>query len=243
MTRLISLLAPLAFATGLASAANAQEAEAVASASETSSYDALLDSMLDGLDREQLIDNQLRVAKSFWEADANVVAMEAQHPGLMDAMVRAMRPILIRVDAELQNEYRDDFVAAIAATVTAEEASTIAQFYSSDLGVKMLSGISATYDGKESIAKTLESGAPTNETFDRDTAVTTNHVVQTLSAEEQQELVAQFTSKPALQKLPAIQQAMRPIRIQMERAGMAPERQRVIQEAVRKAAMDHMANS
>ena len=41
----------------------------------------------------------------------------------------------------------------------------------------------------------------------------------------------------------AIQQAMRPIRMKMERAGMAPERQRVIQEAVRKSAMDHMANS
>lgn len=215
----------------------AQASEAV----QPSAYADLVATMQDGVDQDMVIENQLVVVRSIWEADPNMVAAEAAYPGLFDAMIDASRPIIKRQNQELQEEFRPRFVSALADNLTEQEAARIAEFYRSPLGVKMLQGLSQTMDNRTSIENGVETGEIDAADLDKDVATSAGKIVGTLSAAEQTELVRLFTTDPALGKLPTLPAVMRPIRMEMEQAGMKPSRQKEIETAIQTAAQQHIA--
>ena len=208
---------------------------------QSSAYADLVAAMQDGIDQDMVIENQLGVVRSIWEANPEMVAAEAAFPGLFDAMIDAGRPIIKRQNAELQDEFRPRFVAALSEALTEQEAVRIAEFYRSPLGAKMLAGLSRTMDNRNSIQEGVKTGKIDMEDFEKDVVKSAGTVVGTLTAEEQTELVRLFTTEPALQKMTSLQGVVAPIRAEMEHAGMAPFRQKEIEAAIQIAAQQHMA--
>lgn len=241
------LLASLSATLVTPVSAIAQELDGAVSeppAVEPSGYEQLIDAIVTGVDRERIIENQLVVVRDVWEADTNLAVLEENFPGLHDAMIDAMRPILLQTDAEMQSQFRPDFVAALTSAVTEEEASRIAEFYRSPIGAKLLSGLSQTTDLRQSIEQGVRNGGQLDmEDFDRDVAASSSKVAGSLSEAEQEQLVAMFRTEPALRKLPQVQQAMRPVRIEMEKASVTPERRQHVEQAIRAAAERHIASA
>ncbi|MBX7532999.1 DUF2059 domain-containing protein [Qipengyuania sp. 1XM1-15A] len=240
MKHLLIAAASLGLAFALPASTLAQDTAASQPAQPTP-YVELVAAMQDGIDQEMVIENQLVVVRSIWQADPNMVAAEAAYPGLFDAMIDAGRPIITRQNQELQDEFRPRYVSALAEVLTEQEAARIAEFYRSPLGMKLLGGLSRTMDNRASIEGGVANGEIDMKDFDKDVMKSAGKIVGTLSAEEQAELVRLFTTDPALMKLNDLQGVVVPIRAEMEKAGMAPARQKEIEAAIQTAAQRHLA--
>ena len=240
MKHLLIAAASLGLAFALPTSTLAQETAASQPAQPTA-YADLVAAMQDGIDQEMVIDNQLAVVRSLWQADPNMVAAEAAYPGLFDAMIDAGRPIITRHSQEIQDEYRPRYVAALAEALTEQEAARIAEFYRSPLGAKMLGGLSRTMDGRAMIEGGIANGEIDMRDFDTDIRKSAGQIVGALSAQEQADLVRLFTTDPALMKMNDLQAIVLPIRAEMEKAAMAPARQKEIEAAIKTAAERHIA--
>ena len=240
MRNFLIAAASLGLAFALPASTLAQDAAASQPAQPTA-YADLVAAMQNGIDQELVIENQLAVVRSIWEAEPTMVAAEAAYPGLFDAMIDAGRPVITRQNRELQEEFRPRFVVAIADALTEQEAARMAEFYRSPLGVKMLGGLSKTMDNRASIEGGVENGEIDMNDFDKDVMTSAGKIVGTLTAEEQTELVRLFTTDPALMKMSQMQSVVMPIRADMEKAGMSPERQKEIETAIQTAAERHLA--
>ena len=132
-------------------------------------------------------------------------------------------------------------MAALAEALTEQEAARIAEFYRSPLGAKMLGGLSRTMDGRAMIEGGIANGEIDMRDFDTDIRKSAGQIVGALSAQEQAELVRLFTTDPALMKMNDLQAIVLPIRAEMEKAAMAPARQKEIEAAIETAAERHIA--
>lgn len=240
MKHLLIAAASFGLAFALPASTLAQETAASQQA-EPTAYADLVAAMQDGIDQEMVIDNQLAVVRSLWQADPNMVAAEAAYPGLFDAMIDAGRPVITRHNQELQDEFRPRYVAALAEALTEQEAARIAEFYRSPLGMKMLGGLSRTMDSRATIEGGIAKGEIDIKDFDKDVQKSAGQIVGSLTAEEQAELVRLFTTDPALMKMNDLQAIVVPIRADMEKAGMAPARQKEIEAVIQTAAQRHIA--
>lgn len=240
MKHLLIAAASLGLAFALPASTLAQGTTA-SSAAQTTAHVDLVAAIEGGIDQGMVIENQLAVVRSLWQADPNMVAAEAAYPGLFDAMIDAGRPVITRQSQELQDEFRPRYVAALAEALTEQEAARIAEFYRSPLGVTMLSGLSRTMDNRASIEGGVANGEIDMRDCDKDVMKSAGNIVGTLSAEEQAELVRLFTADPALMKMNDLQSVVVPIRADMDKAGMSPSRQKEIEAAIQTAAEQHLA--
>ena len=212
-----------------------------AEVAEASPHAQLLDVMQSGIDEDRVLDNALAVVRSHWEADPNIVAAEARRPGLMDAMLGAAMPLLKRQNVDNKVTFRPKFVAALRSVLNDSEAREITAFYQTPIGKKMLQGVSQNSDFSETIGSVVKDRSLSTEDVARDIDNAAIKTAQQMTEADKAAMVEQLTSKPALQKLPAIQQAIMPVRMEMERSSMSPEFLAEMQGAIGAAAQRHMA--
>lgn len=240
MRKAIIAVAPLAIL--FANPALGQENDATGTELvDHTAYAAIFDALQGGLDSELVIENQLEVIRSLWAQDPTMAQMEAQHPGLFDALLAAARPVLTRQNEEIAVEYRPKFLAALANVLTPAEAETIAQFYRSPIGIKMMRSLSANMDSRASIEGGLKTGEIAIADVESDIEKGAEKVMDGLTTSEEKDLARILSSDPVYLKFPALQSAVMPVRAQMERESMTPQRQREIEQTIAMAAQQHIS--
>ena len=240
MRKAIIAVAPLAIL--FAGPAWSQENEATGTELvDHAAYGSLYDAIQGGFDKNRVIENQLVVVRSIWAEDPGMVSMEQQHPGLFDALVNAARPVLMRQNTEIAQEYRPKFIAALASVLSPAEAITVAEFYGSPIGTKMMQSLSANVDSRATIEGGVKNGTIDIDDVESDIKQGADKVVDGLTAADQTELLRIFSSDPVYMKFPAIQSAMLPVRAAMERESMTPQRQQEIEQTIAMAAQQHIS--
>lgn len=245
MKNLRIVVASVGLALAPFSAAAAQDAAppVAAPAQQVSAHLDLVLAIQEGVDVDLTIENQLAVVRSMWGQDPNMVAAEATYPGLFDAMIAAARPVIMRQNLEVQKEFQPRFAAALAEKLSDAEARTIADFYRSPMGRKLMAAMSANMDSRASIEGFVETGEVDMGDFKSDVDSSTAKTLSGLSQSDMEELGRLYMEEPALLKLTTLQPAMVPVRAEMEKAGATPERQQEIYSVIETAAQKHIAQA
>lgn len=245
MKNLHIVVASVGLALAPFSTAAAQDAApaVAAPAQQVSPHLDLVLAIQEGVDVDVTIENQLAAVRSMWGKDPNMVAAEATYPGLFDAMIDAARPVIMRQNMEIQEEFRPRFAAALAEKLSDSEARIIAGFYRSPIGRKLMTSMSANMDSRASIEGFAKTGEIDMGDFQSDVDSSSAKTVNGLSESDLMELGRLYTEQPALMKLTTLQPAMVPVRAAMEKAGATPERQQEISAVIETAAQKHIAQA
>jgi hypothetical protein len=153
-----------------------------------------------------------------------IAALEKEKPGLIDAAVRGMRPVLKSVMARVEDEYRPRKRALLARYITPSEAEDLTAFYRSPLGMKivdqasrsmadasMLEGLGEEITSGKDLSEVQVTSAQVASDFDKAVRSTTG----AMSEEELTELARLAAEKPALLKLATIRSEMLALQTQI----------------------------
>lgn len=151
---------------------------------------------------DRMLDDQMPTAMM---ADPNVKAMEAAHPGIVKAMIAAMKPILIRhMRAELPKLW-DELAVFFASNMTEAELRAAIAFYRSPAGTKIIAIMETETDFGPMMADMARSGDyELKAEHLNDTAMTgATKIASALSRAEIDQVLA-FMRTPAGRKIVAL---------------------------------------
>jgi hypothetical protein len=114
-------------------------------------------------------------------------------------------------------------VAAIAKYLTPEEATSVAAFYRSDIGRKLMGNVVANYSFDSTLATMIDEKPVTADQVRTDI---NNAVNQGVAQMDQQDLLAmgkQAMESPALLKLQRVNPVIQQVRVKMENAPLTDE--------------------
>lgn len=175
------------------------------------------------VDQDKLIDNGLAAVKRQFAADPNLAAAESVSPGLIDEIAENLRPIIKQQNKRVSATYRPEMVAAIATYLTPEEATSVAAFYRSDIGRKLMGNVVANYSFDSTLATMIDEKPVTADQVRTDI---NNAVNQGVAQMDQQDLLAmgkQAMESPALMKLQRVNPVIQQVRVKMENAPLTDE--------------------
>lgn len=224
LPRLRSLAAGLALALAplavLAPAAPAMAQEGDAS---DAAYGDLYDAMESSVDQGMMVDKALVVLGREFAASPEFKIAEAESPGLIKEIIDNLRPIFVSQSERVRKLYRPTTLALLARHLTPEEATSIAAFYRSDLGRKLMGGMVENYSPDATLSN-LESQAPvTAEQVQTDISNATNATISAMSPDDLVELGKLAMAKPELLKLSLIGNGVQELRAQMENEPLTAE--------------------
>jgi hypothetical protein len=183
----------------------------------------LLDAIEATVDQDKMIDNGLLAVKRQFAADPNLAAAEGASPGLIDEIAESLRPIIKQQNKRVSAAYRPEMIGAIAQYLTPEEATSVAAFYRSDIGRKLMGNVVANYSFDSTLATMMEEKPVTADQVRTDI---NNAVNQGVAQMDQEDLIAmgkQAMANPALMKLQQVNPAIQQVRVKMENAPLTDE--------------------
>lgn len=224
LPRLRSLAAGLALALApLAVLAPAAPAMAQAGDASDAAYGDFYDAMESSVDQGMMVDKALVVLGREFAASAEFKIAEAESPGLIKEMIDNLRPIFVSQSERVRKLYRPTTLALLARHLTPDEATSIAAFYRSDLGRKLMGGMVENYSPDATLSN-LESQAPvTAEQVQTDISNATNATISAMSQDDLIELGKLAMAKPELLKLSLIGKGVQELRAQMENEPLTAE--------------------
>lgn len=208
-------LVPLA-ALSLASPVQAQAASDAA-------YGELYAAMQESVDQGMMVDAALAALAREFAATPEFAGAEEQSPGLIAEVTAGLRPIFIAQSDRVRMLYRPSTLALLSRHLTPVEAATIADFYRSDIGRKLMGGLSRNYSPDATLSNFTEESPVTREQVDADINQATGAALSALSEAEIEELGRMAMAKPALLKLSLIGSGVREIKVQMENEPLTAE--------------------
>ncbi len=211
------LLILLASATLTPTALIAQDAETLAAQAVDAHAD-LYASMEEGIDNRAMVDGTMRALRLQFAANPDIAAAERMKAGLIDNMIEAIRPTMSEYSERVRIEYRPRMIALLEEKLTAKEAVDLAQFYRSDLGRKLLSGISTNYQPDNVLSTISTERKVTAEDVSKDMRNASGRTVESFTQQELMQIGTLAMEKPALLKLGTLGPEMNAIRAQMEEA-------------------------
>lgn len=197
-----------------------------------SAHERVYDAIDGGADRKVLHDRLVEAIKQTFAKEATFQALEAQSPGLINDIGDAIRPVLIRYSERVRLEYRPRMVAVIASAVNEQEAIQLAEFYESDIGRRLILGVSENYSASNVLDNATLDSPVTAEQVEADTRATTNAALADLSDAERQELIETAIRNPAFVKLRQIGPQMAALRAEMEEAPMTGSEEKQMEAAM-----------
>jgi hypothetical protein len=203
----------------------APAAPAMAQAGEASdqAYGDLYDAMEGSVDQEMMVDKALVVLGREFAASEEFRISEAESPGLIQEMLDNLRPIFVSQSERVRKLYRPTTLALLARHLEPEEASSIAAFYRSDLGRRLMGGMVQNYSPDATLSN-LESQAPvTAEQVQQDISNATNATISAMSQDDLVELGKLAMARPELLKLSLIGKGVQELRAQMENEPLTAE--------------------
>lgn len=210
-------LGPIALLT-VSSAASAQGATAPDPV-----YGDLIAAIEETVDQDLMISGAVGALKRQFAATPEFAAAETTSPGLIEEVATSLRPILTQQNRRVQALYRPEMVALFAARLTPGEAQSIASFYRSDLGRKLVGNVAQAY-APDATLSGIQTDAPITADQVREdinTAVVSG--LGQLSPDELRQMGETAVANPALLKLQQINPAIQQIRVKMENEPLTPE--------------------
>ena len=170
-----------------------------------------------------MVDKALVVLGREFAASAEFKIAEAESPGLIKEMINNLRPIFVTQSERVRKLYRPTTLALLARHLTPDEATSIAAFYRSDLGRRLMGGMVENYSPDATLSN-LESQAPvTAEQVQTDISNATNAAISAMSQDDLVALGKLAMAKPELLKLSLIGKGVQELRAQMENEPLTAE--------------------
>lgn len=191
-------------------------------------YGDLLDAIESTVDKNVLISNGLATIKRQMQSDAGLASAETASPGLLDEILAGMRPILERQNLRVTALYRPRMAAAMADYLTPEEATSVAAFYRSDIGRKLMSSVVANYSMDQTMANAIADKDVTEADVRADINSAVVQGMKSLDSKDMVEMTRQAMSNPALIKLNRVNPRIQRLRAQMENEALLPEEEAMI---------------
>lgn len=179
-------------------------------------YGDLLAAIQGSVDPETVITQTLKAARQSFLANPDFVAAEAQSPGFVDELVNSMRPVMVAQDARVKALYRPQFLALFAANLTPGEAASIARFYRSDLGRKIMTRVVDNTSLDARVASVGKEGTVSEDALGKDFTASSSAAVAQLTEADLMALERLITAEPALHKITGLQQPMIALRTRLE---------------------------
>lgn len=127
-----------------------------------------------------------------------IPTIEAEHPGFIQDLEKAMLPLVIRYMRRVRTEYEPMFLSAISQQLDGSEAAEIAAFYESELGQTMLRATRRNM-ALEATDEELASDEPfTREDAERDMEATTNGALRSIPEDELRAINDYLAARPAV---------------------------------------------
>ena len=195
-------------------------------------YADLIDSIDSTVDRNRLIANGLASIKRQMEANEALAAAETASPGILDEILVSMRPVLESQNQRVTVLYRPRMIAAMADHLTPDEAASVAGFYRSDIGRKLMGSVVANFNMDQTMA-TAMSEKPITETEVRaDISSAVTQGLQQMDGADLAEMGRQAMTNPALLKLQRVNPQIQRLRAQMENEALTPEEDAMIGQLI-----------
>lgn len=173
-------------------------------------FDDLITAITEAVDQDAAYNAMAVTIAREYAKVPEIAALEKIKPGLIDAVVRSMQPVMKTIGNRVQRDYRPRSRAVLARKLMPAEAEDIAAFYRSPLGRKLVGSASrrTTMDNTlTGIADHIAAGKDPNSIVVESTAVqkdilgTASSAVGALTSDELAELGRLALEKPALLKL------------------------------------------
>jgi hypothetical protein len=175
------------------------------------------------VDMNAVITNALGAVKRQFQADPNLGAADKASPGLIDEIIAGMRPVIDKHNTRVSAAYRPRMAALTANYLTPEEATSVAAFYRSDVGRKLMGGVIANYDMDQSIATAMQNKEVSQADVQADILTAVGKGMQSMDPKDMATMAKMTLENPALMKLGLIGQPMQQLRAQMENEPLLPE--------------------
>lgn len=214
----IAAVAPSA--TSIAQSATTQ----VAADPYTAIYDAISTQQNEAAFIEAVIGEMTR---QLIAASPEIATAEAAEPGFARGLANATLPALSQYSSRVKGQFKPRFVALFRERLTVAEAKDIAEFYSSEIGRKLMSNVvgnmtmSATMS--EAVKEADEDGTVSRQAVESDISSATNTALSRLTPTDLEALGRLALEKPALRKLNDLREPIMALRTEMENAPMTAE--------------------
>lgn len=186
-------------------------------------YGDLYSAMQEGVDQSLILDSALVAMGREFAATPDFAAAEAASPGLIAEVTSEMRPILEEQSDRLMQLYRPATLALFARHLTPDEATSIAAFYRSDMGRKLMGGLSQSYSPDNTLSNITTETDVTTAQVKADIDAATSKVIGQLSEADLDEMGRLAMANPALLKLGKIGTGVQELRAQMENEPLTDE--------------------
>lgn len=167
-----------------------------------------------------------------YESIPEIAIAEKLSPGLIAELLQEMRPRLIAINDRVQREYRSEWKALLASAFSPEEARSVAEFYRSPLGAKVLGGVARNFTYDQTIANIAETPVITNQQVSADMRRTTAGLLAELTLADLEEMGLAAVENPALLKLGELAPQMAELRTRMENEQPTAAEEAAIEAAV-----------
>lgn len=156
---------------------------------------------------ERMTDRDLRAA---FANDKNMQIIESEHPGFLDAVLKELKPIVVRFTRRELPEYHARIADLLSTRFDAAEMDDLAKFYQTPTGQKLIRGMQEN----ATIGSTLEEIVADPDRPTSFSAVNTDHkasVVATVKTIDESDHAAlrEFASKPYFDRMAAFGASMR----------------------------------
>ena len=186
-------------------------------------YADLYASMEESLDQGRIIDSALAALAREFANTPEFSAAEAASPGLIAEVVEGLRPVFVAQNDRVRALYRPATIAVLANTFTPAEATSVAAFYRSDLGRKLMGGMSQNYVPQDTLATVQDGTEVTREQVEADLGRAANAAVAGMSEADLEAMGRMALTNPALLKLGQVAGPVQGIRVQMENEPLTAE--------------------
>jgi hypothetical protein len=186
-------------------------------------YADLIDAIDETVDKSTLISNGLAAIKRQMEANPDLASAEAVSPGILDEIVGSMRPVLERQNLRVTALYRPKMIGAMADYLTPDEAASVAGFYRSDIGRKLMGSVVANFNMDQTMASAMSEKPITETEVRADITSAVTQGLQQMDSKDLAEMGRQAFSNPALLKLQRVNPKIQRLRAEMENEALTPE--------------------
>jgi hypothetical protein len=156
---------------------------------------------------ERMADTEIA---SVFRRDPNFQEIEAEFPGFTDAVLKEMKPALVRFTRQSIPSYHDRIATLIASRLTVAEIVDLTKFYQTPTGQKLVKGMQANVTTQAMIGEIVKDpDAPTSySAIAEDHKAATDATKKLIDSSDTPALM-EFAKKPYFTKVAALGPAMR----------------------------------
>ncbi|ANU07243.1 hypothetical protein [Paraurantiacibacter namhicola] len=232
----------LALALGMPATAAAQES-AAAMVNQDEAYAELVDVFQQPELADAIFEGSIKDLRKVWKADPFMAEMEAECPGILDAMIEGSTPLMRKIDQRANREYRNALLGILKANLTPEEAMAATVWFRSEDGQAMLASAARNVTTEASLGEIVatEEGSASREAFARDKEASVQRVMGEMDAPMQRRVAMAFMDSSWGPKLVALRPQMDEARYTIFNAPLSAEEEAEMEAVMTQTIDDHYA--